>query len=263
MTGKVVRIAPHVDHSSILPPSTFASVDRRVVDVTVALTIRRRSRLQRCRGDRDDRHKPVTQFLLHGLAHWLAPAGVPSHGGNFVTIATGSSRRPPASLSRSRRSSFKPAPTTRSSTASPCNTALSTRIFLIHSANFRDIVVHSFFHGDLAPPPPAPSGCGDDRGCDEQRGALATSRRRHRSSAGLRHRSTRHSLQQSGDQEREPLAGAAGQRLVGQAVITGLRRYRCLPGGVGALAQRKPTARSFIIEARLRSAFPSPPRAKP
>ncbi len=37
VAGKVVRIAPHVDHSSILPPSTFASVDRRVVDVTVAL----------------------------------------------------------------------------------------------------------------------------------------------------------------------------------------------------------------------------------
>lgn len=37
LTGKVARIAPRVDRSSILPPSTFASVDRRVVEVTVKL----------------------------------------------------------------------------------------------------------------------------------------------------------------------------------------------------------------------------------
>lgn len=37
ITGKVVRIAPRVDHSAIVPPSTFTSVDRRVVDVTVRL----------------------------------------------------------------------------------------------------------------------------------------------------------------------------------------------------------------------------------
>jgi HlyD family secretion protein len=37
IAGKVVRIAPRVDHSSILPASPSASVDRRVVEVMVRL----------------------------------------------------------------------------------------------------------------------------------------------------------------------------------------------------------------------------------
>jgi HlyD family secretion protein len=37
LTGKVVRIAPRVDQSILVPHSTFAPVDRRVIEVTVAL----------------------------------------------------------------------------------------------------------------------------------------------------------------------------------------------------------------------------------
>jgi HlyD family secretion protein len=37
ITGKVIRIAPHVDHSVMIPHSAFAPVDRRIVEVTVAL----------------------------------------------------------------------------------------------------------------------------------------------------------------------------------------------------------------------------------